>query len=99
MATVYVSDLTISLRTVENSPAKDLSNSRSSQRDALNSISKGLKPLFAILFTVHRRYESKMLTMNSKKSIKFVCVRQYVYESVWWKKEIMNSRAKMKDKC
>lgn len=56
LAAVYVSDLTISLRTVENSPVKDFSKSRSSQRDALNSISKGLKPLFAILFTVHRRY-------------------------------------------
>jgi len=53
---VNASDLTISLRTVENSPVKDLSKLISSQWDALNSISKGLKPLFAILFTVHRRY-------------------------------------------
>lgn len=75
---VYVSDLTISLRTVENSPVKDFSKSRSSQRDALNSISKGLKPLLAILFTVHRRYIEQNAYINSKKSIKikrFVCAQ------------------------
>lgn len=71
----YVTDLTISLRTFENSPAKDFSNSRSSQRDALNSISKGLYPLFAILFTVDGRQIGDAY-ITSKESIKmkrFIC--------------------------
>lgn len=55
-----MSYLTVSLRTVENSPVKDFSRLRSSQRDALNNISKGLKPLFATLFTRHKRHIKKM---------------------------------------
>lgn len=36
---------------VLNSPVNDFTRSMSSHREALNSISKGLKPLFATRFT------------------------------------------------
>lgn len=73
---VYASDLTISLRAVENSPVKDFSKSISSQRDALNSISKGLKPLFAILFTIHRRYieQNAYNKLKAKHRNKEICL-------------------------
>lgn len=53
---VYIKTfLTIPLSLVLNSPANDFTRSISSHRDALNSISNGLKPLFAMRFTARRR--------------------------------------------
>lgn len=61
------SSLTMTPNLVLNSPAKDLTRSTSSQRAALKSISKGLKPLLATRFTGVRKGKRQKVLISQRR--------------------------------